>query len=153
MICSIASDERPGERLLVVLLGGLPLRDPHSPGALTVAPLSIERRYASGWDLLVGRDESALAYDCIVELWNYGRAGRVQLDELFGVLGETALAQLQRMWEAILGSNAEVAPAGVKVGPPIISACDPRLGFQRAEVARAAAFYTPWVEQVIKLSR
>jgi hypothetical protein len=150
-ICSIASDDRPGERLLVVVLGGPPVKDPQANGAVTVAPISIERAYAAGWDALVDQNESALAYDSMVELWNYGRVSRAQLDEVFGTVYAAARTRLEHTWKA-MRENAEAAPTGARVGPTIVGDLDHRIGFQRDEIGRAAAFFNPWVDHVIELS-
>lgn len=150
-ICSIASDERPGERLLVVIIGGKPVKDPLADGAVTVAPISIERHFAAGWDGLVDAAESALAYDHMIELWNYGQISRVQLDESFGSVHAAARTRLEKLWDAVR-SGAEQAPDETKVGPAILAEEDPRIAFQLAESERVRAFYNPSVTYVHELA-
>ncbi len=150
-ICSVASDDSPGERLLVVLLSGRPLNDPGADGAVTVAPLSVEVDFASSWDEVVMANELDLGYDVIAEMWNYGRVSRVQLDESFGRLHAAATDRLERLWKASR-TDAGSAPEGSITGPQIVSGKDPRLGFQRDEIERARRFYTPDVQSVRELA-
>ena len=150
-ICSVASDEAPGERLLVVLLGGRPLKDPADEGAVTVAPISTDDHLAAGWDELIKANELDLAYDCMIEMWNYGQVARVQLDESFGHVHTNVRARLERSWQAIR-SGAEQAPDGSVTGPPVLSELDPRIAFHRDEIERVRPFYTPKVESVRELA-
>ena len=150
-ICSVASDERPGERLVVVVIGGKPVKDPMADGPVTVAPISVEREFAAGWDALVDSNELDLAYDCMVEMWNYGQVARVQLDETFGRIHPAAQTRLERMWQETR-KGEEVPPVGTHTGPPILGDQDPRLGFERDEIERASAFYTPQVAYVRELA-
>ncbi len=150
-ICSVASDARPGERLVVVVIGGAALKDPETQGSVTVAPISIERHFASGWDALVEMNESGLDYEFMIELWNYGRIAHAQLDESFGGLHPAACKRLEVLWRAVR-EGAGAAPTEACVGPAILDDEDPRIGFQREEIDRAAAFYTPGIESVAELS-
>ena len=110
-------------------------------GPVTVAPISVEREFAAGWDALVDSNELDLAYDCMVEMWNYGQVARVQLDETFGRIHPAAQTRLERMWQETR-KGEEVPPVGTHTGPPILGDQDPRLGFERDEIERASAFYT-----------
>lgn len=151
VICSIASDQRPGERLLAVVVGGPAVKDPAIDAPLTVAPISIDSEYASQWDALLAASELDLGYECMVEVWNYGRVARVQLDESFGRVNPAACRRLQGLWEALRGRQEE--PHGVeRVGPAILSEVDPRVAFQSDEIARVRDFYTPHVDSVRELA-
>ncbi len=150
-ICSIASDERPGERLIVVVIGGRPVKDALVDGPITVVPISVVTQYASNWDVLVDASDLDLAYDCMVETWNYGQIARVQLDEAFGSVHPSALHRLELVWQAIRKGD-EVAPDDAGTGPRILSAQDPRIAFQSDEVEGTRSFYTPHVTQVRELA-
>jgi hypothetical protein len=150
VICSVASDERPGERLLAVVVGGKLVKDPMADGPVTVTPISLDRQCASGWDALVDGSELDLGYDCMVEIWNYGRIARAQLDETFGRVHPAANRRLAALWKAM--RNGEEAPQGVLAGPPILSENDPRVGFQRDEIERVRPFYTPHVTSLRELA-
>jgi hypothetical protein len=150
VICSVASDERPGERLLAVIVGGKPVKDPLADGPVTVAPISLDREYASRLDALIGDGELDLGYDCMVEIWNYGRVARVQLDETFGRVHPASKRRLAALWKAM--RSGEGAPQGMLVGPPILSEDDPRVGFQRDEIERVRPFYTPHVTSLRELA-
>jgi hypothetical protein len=150
-LCSVASDERPGERLLAVVIGGKPVKDPMAEGPVTVAPISTERQFASGWDALVDASELDLAYDAMVEIWNYGQVARVQLDETFGRIHPAARDRLEKIWRATRNGDAD-PPTGGRTGIPIISDQDPRIGFQLQEIEQSRPFYTPHVTHVHELA-
>jgi hypothetical protein len=148
-VCSVASDNWPGERLMVVVLsdseaGGSARR------AVTVAPISIETEFAADWDLVVPANENPLHYPLIVETWNIGRAGIAQLDQKFGFLQAAGVAHLRALWQASL--NRERAPENLPTGAPIIGYDDPRIDFQRDEADRVRGFYDPFVEHVEELA-
>lgn len=152
-VCSIASDARPGERLLAVVIGGQPVKDPQSDGPITVAPISREWDYAAGWDALLEESELDLDYGCMVEVWNYGRVARVQLDEAFGRVHPAARQRLLTLWQARRsGGNAPQGIQGTRVGPTILSEHDPRVSFQSDEIERTRPFYTPHVTSVRELA-
>lgn len=150
VICSVASDEAPGERMLAVVLGGKPVKDPLADGAVTVAPISLDREYASAWDALIDGGELDLGYDCMVEIWNYGQVARVQLDETLGTVHPVAKRRLEGLWKAT--RNGAEAPRESRAGPPILSESDPRVGFQRDEIERVRPFFTPHVKAVRELA-
>lgn len=150
VICSVASDERPGERMLAVVLGGKPVTDPLADGAVTVAPISLDRESASAWDALIDGGELDLGYDCMVEIWNYGQVARVQLDETLGTVHPVARRRVEGLWRAT--RNGADAPPESRVGPPIVSERDPRVGFQRDEIERVRPFFTPHIKSVRELA-
>lgn len=151
VICSVASDLAPGERMLgVVLSEG---EDQHEDGhlhVLTLAPISTEILSAANWDFRVAPDDSPLGYRYMVETWNYGRVSRAQLEETFGQLNHNKWLELKRLWEANL-SGGDAPEDMEETGPPILGPKDPRVDFQRDEAARSQVFYQPWATHVDSL--
>jgi hypothetical protein len=137
-----------------------PLCDEYLLGALVdwddeeavVVPVSHETRFATSWDLLL--DQQLLGYRAMAEVWNHGTVLVEQLNEKIAEFGDRSGA-LAALYEAALESRE--LPM-VPVGPPVLSAVDPRLLFQEEEGERAAVYWQPatvlaGVESVFELVR
>lgn len=105
----------------------------------TVAPLSDETAMATDWDLLL--DAAVLGYPAMAEVSNHGAVLAEQVHEIVAHLPESAVAQLEVLYEAALDSRP--APAGLPTGVPVIADADPRLLFQDSERERVRAFWQP----------
>jgi hypothetical protein len=101
-----------------------------------VVPVSSDTWAATEWDLLL--DSSVLGYPAIAQVWNYGSVLIEQLRDVAAQAPEAVTEQMRMMYGAAIQS-AEV-PAGLPVGPRVLSDEDPRL-LAQDEAAEAARVY------------
>lgn len=99
-----------------------------------VVPVSGDIWAATEWDLVL--DSTVLGYAAIAQVWNYGSVLVEQLQEVAAHAPEAVTEQVKTMYRAALDS--EEVPAGLPVGPRVLSDEDPRLLAQddAAEVVR-----------------
>jgi 1,2-phenylacetyl-CoA epoxidase PaaB subunit len=109
---------------------------------LVTAPISLRVEMASEWDLLISQDLSPLGFSFIAEVWNQTPVVPVHLRNFIGRLPKEAEAALQYLYVALL--EDEEVPSSLEkwVGVPLLGEEDPRLSFQRAEIAAVAYLAT-----------
>lgn len=106
---------------------------------LAVVPISDAVGDASEWDMAFPRE--LLGYAAIAEAWNHGWILPEQAFTTIAAVPASLMDGLRRLVKAAATSGKP--PADLEVGPPILSAEDPRLLFQEEESERASRFWEP----------
>jgi hypothetical protein len=109
---------------------------------LVTAPISLRVEMASEWDMLISQDLSPVGFSFIAEVWNQTPVVPVHLRDFVGRLPKEAEEALQDLYVALL--EDEEVPSSLEkwVGVPLSGEEDPRLSFQRAEIAAVAYLAT-----------
>jgi hypothetical protein len=131
---------------IVFVLGELTEEGP----LFTVAPISLERTYATNWDLLVEQEGGGLGYPYMIEVWNVTVVLRSQLVECLAAAVVSVRRAADHLHDAHLGEGDSADPVFGKRGSPIFSRRDPRAAFQRREREACAylrAPYAAWVAE------
>lgn len=142
-VVSITAPAAGDELLIAVVLDATDFEQ------FTAAPISTEVENATAWDLIVQEDESPLGYPLIVEDWNHSPFQSATVHERFGSLEPAAQDALAELYAADLEGGEP--PEGLPVGPPVVSAADPRLDFQRDEEERVTPFLNTQPADVLTL--
>ena len=119
---------------LVVIIDG-PGQRSDSMEHVIGAPVSLAISMATEFDLIVAEDASPLGFRFLVEVWNETPALKGHLKEFLGRLSSEATMALEKLYQAKIIDDEVPASLAKWVGPQIMREVDPRLIFQRAEVA------------------
>lgn len=91
------SVEVPGA-LQLYLAAILDVCDSASDDLLAIAPISTDIEFAAEDDLVLSSDESPVAYEFMIEAWNYGTVARDCLREYQGILNDQLLSYLLALY-------------------------------------------------------